>query len=115
MITPDFDSYAAGTHGLPFQILSGLNPESVSDRLPTVKRNLPSSAYVISSVLAVSHVIFYFAVMSEHFKGRWGGFLVFLVDSLRRFLRCCCRMSWGFARSGRCFGSERHGGSASVS
>src|SRR5262249_54736051 len=45
-----------------------------------VKQNLPRLAYVSSSALALSHVVFCFWVLGRHFEGSWGGFLIFLVD-----------------------------------
>jgi len=34
----------------------------------------------VGSALALGHAVFYFTVMSRHFEGSWGGFLIFLVD-----------------------------------
>jgi hypothetical protein len=34
----------------------------------------------VGSALALSHVILFFAIMSRHYEGSWGGFLIFLVD-----------------------------------
>jgi hypothetical protein len=45
-----------------------------------VKLRVPRAAYIFGSVLALSHVAFYFFVMSRNFEGSWGGFLIFLVD-----------------------------------
>lgn len=35
---------------------------------------------------AVAHVIFYVAVLSQHYEGSWGGFLIFIVDFPVSFL-----------------------------
>jgi len=34
----------------------------------------------VGSALALGHAVFYFTVMSRHYEGSWGEFLIFLVD-----------------------------------
>jgi hypothetical protein len=34
----------------------------------------------VGSALALGHAVFYFIIMSRHYEGSWGGFLIYLVD-----------------------------------
>lgn len=45
-----------------------------------MKRNLSRWTYVFGSALALGHVIIYSTIMSRHFEGSWGGFLISMVD-----------------------------------